>query len=514
MGRMRTVSPNGTGARGAPLRHIATTPYASGPPGKARHRFGPVLAVLLLVVGAVAMPVTASEAPDDHRMAVDEVLDLWHDHQQIQGVQVARVSPDMRYAYLGTWFYMDVLLKVDLDTLTLVDTLRFEDEIGDGFRAWGVDARTLTVDPVARYAYVYREDYFYGEDVIREILQIDLATMTVTDQVTVPGEWPYSGIAAGAMAPDGSTGYFTTQDGVFELDLEEMSLGRFVDTGAGSDGWGRPDLLVAPDGAHLYHRGDQGVARVELEEFQVTGFYDGWRAASSAALDPDGEYLFLAGDGQIARVAVGPMQQTHQLRFSSRGARFTAVTVDSNGEHVYVGYGSEGRVYRFDADRLTTLSWVDLDVEHDEIAALAFGGGGRFLHAATFTGSVLARIDLAPPPVPVEFSDVRESSVHAENIGRLVEAGITQGYDDGTFRPEQPVTRQQMASFLTRGLELEVPDEPILFADVSTDNVHHDSIQALAGAEITLGCGGGNFCPGDSVTRAQMASFLVRALKL
>lgn len=95
-----------------------------------------------------------------------------------------------------------------------------------------------------------------------------------------------------------------------------------------------------------------------------------------------------------------------------------------------------------------------------------------------------------------------------------MDAGIAQGYDGGIFRPRQAVHRQQMASFLTRGLGLEPPDAPIAFGDVPRSNVHYDSIQALAGAEITLGCGGDNFCPNESVTRAQMASFLVRALEL
>jgi hypothetical protein len=74
------------------------------------------------------------------------------------------------------------------------------------------------------------------------------------------------------------------------------------------------------------------------------------------------------------------------------------------------------------------------------------------------------------------------------------------------------VTREQMASFLTRGLDLPAPTIPINFSDVSRTNVHRSNIQALAGAEITLGCGGDRFCPADPVRRDQMASFLIRGL--
>ncbi len=52
------------------------------------------------------------------------------------------------------------------------------------------------------------------------------------------------------------------------------------------------------------------------------------------------------------------------------------------------------------------------------------------------------------------------------------------------------------------------------FPDVASSNVHHDNINAIADAGISLGCGGGNYCPGDFVRRDQMASFLARGLAL
>ena len=115
---------------------------------------------------------------------------------------------------------------------------------------------------------------------------------------------------------------------------------------------------------------------------------------------------------------------------------------------------------------------------------------------------------------PVVFDDVAPDSVHAASIGRLVAAGITQGCAADRFCPTDPVTRQQMAAFLTRALDLSVPAEPVAFADVAADSTHHDAIQALAAAEITLGCGPDRFCPTDPVRRDQMASFLTRALDL
>jgi hypothetical protein len=48
---------------------------------------------------------------------------------------------------------------------------------------------------------------------------------------------------------------------------------------------------------------------------------------------------------------------------------------------------------------------------------------------------------------------------------------------------------------------------------VTRGSTHARNIDAVRREGITLGCGGGRFCPGDAVTRAQMASFLVRALE-
>lgn len=52
------------------------------------------------------------------------------------------------------------------------------------------------------------------------------------------------------------------------------------------------------------------------------------------------------------------------------------------------------------------------------------------------------------------------------------------------------------------------------FADVGVGAPFHREIEALVASGITLGCGGGNYCPNENVTRGQMAAFLARALGL
>ena len=95
--------------------------------------------------------------------------------------------------------------------------------------------------------------------------------------------------------------------------------------------------------------------------------------------------------------------------------------------------------------------------------------------------------------------------------GRLYSEGISAGCRTDPLRycPDSPVTRAQMASFLVRAFDLE--EAPAAgFADVDERSVHAGAIDALAASGITAGCSADPllFCPNNQVTRGQMASFL------
>lgn len=125
--------------------------------------------------------------------------------------------------------------------------------------------------------------------------------------------------------------------------------------------------------------------------------------------------------------------------------------------------------------------------------------------------SFLARaLDLDPVDGDM-FGDV--SGTHEPNINAMAVAAITLGCnaEQTLFCPDASVTRAQMASFLARALGL-APLDDDRFADVS--GTHAANINAVAEAGITLGCNadGTLFCPNDVVTRGQMAAFLFRAL--
>jgi serine protease AprX len=111
-----------------------------------------------------------------------------------------------------------------------------------------------------------------------------------------------------------------------------------------------------------------------------------------------------------------------------------------------------------------------------------------------------------------------DSSVHQADIEAIAAAGITRGCNPPSFDrycPDDPVTRGQMAAFLNRALDLAASSGDRFIDD--DESVFEADIEALAASGITVGCNpprNDRFCPEDTVTRAQMAAFLVRGLNL
>ncbi|MGH9379138.1 MAG: S-layer homology domain-containing protein [Thermoanaerobaculia bacterium] len=105
------------------------------------------------------------------------------------------------------------------------------------------------------------------------------------------------------------------------------------------------------------------------------------------------------------------------------------------------------------------------------------------------------------------------------SIETLLHAGVTGGCGAGEYCPDGSNTRSQMAVFLLKAAEGAdytppacVEDEE-RFADVPFDSPFCSWIEELERRGVTAGCGGGNYCPGAAVSRAQMAVFLLKAFE-
>jgi streptogramin lyase len=117
--------------------------------------------------------------------------------------------------------------------------------------------------------------------------------------------------------------------------------------------------------------------------------------------------------------------------------------------------------------------------------------------------------------VGVSFPDVPTSHQFYRFVENLFHNGVTGGCGLGNYCPSSSVTRAQMAVFLLKGklgsTHVCPPATGAVFGDVASGDFAAAWIESLAGFKITGGCGGGNYCPDSSVTRAQMAAFLLKS---
>lgn len=120
---------------------------------------------------------------------------------------------------------------------------------------------------------------------------------------------------------------------------------------------------------------------------------------------------------------------------------------------------------------------------------------------------------------PTVFTDVSSTDPFYADILKIAAREVTVGChlpgEPPRYCPNGLVTRAQMAAFIMRALGVHFPPTPAQqrFADVPPTHVFYAHIEEMARPErtITLGCGGGNYCPDGNVTHAQMAAFMSRA---
>ena len=120
--------------------------------------------------------------------------------------------------------------------------------------------------------------------------------------------------------------------------------------------------------------------------------------------------------------------------------------------------------------------------------------------------SVLKRVidDKASANDISSFRDLKESDWFYDNIVFIEKAGLISGYDDGTFRPREAMTRAQFASMMANYLKLNVGKHPIDFKDVKENY--------WASQGIMVGKSKNEFKPNDKITRVEAATIFNKVL--
>ena len=140
---------------------------------------------------------------------------------------------------------------------------------------------------------------------------------------------------------------------------------------------------------------------------------------------------------------------------------------------------------------------------------------------AVFISRALTGGDSLVPtgPATATFSDVPIGYWAFKYVEYAVDNGVVAGYEDGTYRPDDTVTRDQMAVFIARALvggDAYVPTGPptAYFADVPTDHWAFKYVEYILGEGVTGGYPDGTYRPEEAVTRDQMAVYVQRAFAL
>ncbi|MFS0726835.1 S-layer homology domain-containing protein [Paenibacillus sp. 1P07SE] len=140
---------------------------------------------------------------------------------------------------------------------------------------------------------------------------------------------------------------------------------------------------------------------------------------------------------------------------------------------------------------------------------------GHTVTRAEFTVMLVSALHLEGEGSPLTFSDRENIGAWAQtSIALAVEAGIIQGYEDGSFRPGAAVTRAEMAVMLAHALNLSEAQASAAFTDERTIPAWaRSAVATLARNGIVQGNAAGNFQPGAMTTRAEAVTALLRALE-
>ena len=224
-------------------------------------------------------------------------------------------------------------------------------------------------------------------------------------------------------------------------------------------------------------------------------------------------------DGAIGGWEIGAMSRGETITYDVPVVRDQRVQVALAWSSHTSGSSNTGKADRLMAD-------LDLVVRQPNGAAHGSYSWDNSYETVSFTATSTGtlrlevrhdRFDATEEPFAIAwvltspFDDTYSTKFYADILWMYGE-GITTGCTSTKYCPNDSVTRGEMATFLTRAFDL-----PWTSQDFFTDDeglAHEGAINRLAKSGITTGCSTTRFCPNRLVTRGQMASFLARALGL
>jgi sugar lactone lactonase YvrE len=320
---------------------------------------------------------------------------------------------------------------------------------------------------------------------------------------------------------------------VYVSDWDNYRIQKFGPNGTFITAWGTDGTgdgqFDGPDGMAIDASGNVYVSDYynhRIQKFDSNGnFLTKWGTEGSG----NGQFAYPEGVAVDAsgNVYVADSENNRIQKFNSNGAFIAkwgtsgfgsgqfaypvGVAIDNVG-NVYVSEWDNNRIQKFGPNGTFIITWGTSGSGNGEFnvpAGIAVNSS-RDVHVADYGNN---RIQVFSPD---RFSDTPIDYWATPYIEVIYQAGYTTGYTDGRFGPDDTVTREQMAIFITRAMDQVPPDADCggtaPFVDVPADRWSCKYVKRLVQLGITSGIGQGLFDPEGTVTREQMAAFITRAL--
>lgn len=226
-----------------------------------------------------------------------------------------------------------------------------------------------------------------------------------------------------------------------------------------------------------------------------------------AVWSPDGRRIAYSGGSAISVVDADGADERHLVPADGELRRRPAWSPDGS----QLAYSGQGR-----QEGAPVEVWrVGLDGSDASRVTTPPAGVQHHVHRWWIAPTSIAPACPSGQVPATGFDDV--SGTHAEAIACATWHGVAQGRTTTTYEPAAPVRRDQIATFLARllahaGIDLPAPDDQG-FTDIA-GNRHADAINQLAELGVITGVTESRFAPAQPMTRAQMATLLVRTYEL
>ena len=266
-------------------------------------------------------------------------------------------------------------------------------------------------------------------------------------------------------------------------------------------------------GCTLQSADGETVLEVDVPEIDISVR----RRSSNTASSANGAYLvtYLAG----AHGAISGNVTTETV-LEGTTPKFVPDIIAEEG-YAHRGWDLDGELVN-DPANLEVYSDIVLVAQYIKLSDVAFVSGyedGTVHPLANITRGEFARMVVGAvtnydPETHAKyanpFEDVGEDRYYRDYIAYAYFYGIVSGYEDGTFRPEEPITRAEAAGMIAKAKNIEPVFGMGTFKDLNPEGWYVGYVEALGRLEILHGYGDGTFRPANHLTRAEAVTMLVR----